>query len=224
MTAHRACSAKLIWPALLVCGLLVAACSPLPPQPIVANTAPAGAIHVVSHGWHAGIVVRRADIPSEVWPEKRDFPDAEYLEVGWGDRDYYRARNPGWGALLKAGLWPTASVLHVAGFRGPATQYFPDSRVLTLPVARDGLARLIAFIDAAHDRPDRTPLASLGPGLYGNSRFYPARGRFHLFNTCNRWTARALRAAGIDISEVLTADGLFAELEQYIAAGKAPRP
>ena len=26
-------------------------------------------IYLVSHGWHAGIVLRRADIPANLWPE-----------------------------------------------------------------------------------------------------------------------------------------------------------
>ncbi|HJW82214.1 MAG TPA: hypothetical protein VJ396_08210, partial [Acidiferrobacterales bacterium] len=30
-------------------------------------------VYLVSHGWHAGIVVRRADLPAAVWPESEDF-------------------------------------------------------------------------------------------------------------------------------------------------------
>jgi uncharacterized protein (TIGR02117 family) len=210
--------------ALLVYGLLVPGCNSLAPVQVAADTTAAvSEIHVVSHGWHAGVVIRRSDIPEGSWPEKRDFRNAEYLEVGWGDRDYYQARDPGLGAMLMAALWPTASVLHVAGFPGPVTGYFPHSAVIVLPVTREGLARLIAYIDAAHDRPDRTPLRPLGPGLYGDSHYYPARGRFHLFNNCNRWTARALRAAGYDIDDSLTVGGLFTQLEGHAASpGRMP--
>ena len=48
-------------------------------------------VHVVRHGWHSGIVVRAADVPEHAWPARREFADAEYLEVGWGDRAYYPA-------------------------------------------------------------------------------------------------------------------------------------
>jgi hypothetical protein len=39
----------------------------------------------------------------------------------------------------------------------------------------------------------------LGPGLYDNGRFYLSGESYHLHNTCNVWTARALRAAGFPI-------------------------
>jgi uncharacterized protein (TIGR02117 family) len=203
-----------LWPLLLTAAWLPG-CAAAPPVHSGANATAAGTIHVVSHGWHAGIVIRRADVPEHLWPEKRDFPDAEYLEVGWGDRDYYQARDPGLGTTLKAAFWSAGSVLHVVGFRGPVAANFPHSDVIALPVTHAGLARLAAFIDATHERPGGAPLASLGPGLYGDSRYYAARGRFHLLNNCNRWTARALRAAGHDIRDAVTVGGLFTQLERH---------
>lgn len=200
-------------PGWLALGLLIIGCHSITPDQAVADAPGVSTIYVVSHGWHAGIVVHRSDIPGDRWPEMQDFPNADYLEVGWGDRDFYQSRDPGLVTTLKAGLWPTDSVLHVVGFRGPVSGYFPHSQVIALPISRDGLARLIAFIDDAHDRPDRTPLRSLNPGLYGDSRYYAARGRFHLFNNCNGWTARALRAAGYTVDDAMTVRGLFDQLE-----------
>ena len=45
---------------------------------------------------------------------------------------------------------------------------------------------------------------TLGPGLYGHSRFYASRERFHLFKTCNVWVATALQAAGVQVTPALT--------------------
>ena len=42
-----------------------------------------------------------------------------------------------------------------------------------------------------------TPIDA-GPGIYGNSQFYIANGSYGALNTCNRWTASALQAAGIN--------------------------
>ena len=64
-------------------------------------------VHVVRHGWHSGIVVRAADVPMQAWPARREFADAEYLEVGWGDRAYYQAPDPSAWLGLRALLWPT---------------------------------------------------------------------------------------------------------------------
>jgi Protein of unknown function (DUF2459) len=47
--------------------------------------------------------------------------------------------------------------------------------------------------------------------LYGDSKFYSARGRYHLLYTCNTWIADALRAAGLPITPVyaMTAGNLM---------------
>lgn len=171
-------------------------------------------IYLVSHGWHAGIVIERAAIPPGLLPEQADFPGARYLEIGWGDRDYYRHSDPHFGHLLKAGLWPTASVLHLVGFSDPVRMYFPYSEIIYLELSRDGFARMCRHLDARFARENGSAPA-LQPGLYGESRFYPSRDTYHLFNTCNVWSARVLRVAGCPITPAfnITVDSLLDNVE-----------
>lgn len=157
-------------------------------------------IYLVSHGWHAGIVVKRADIPAGFWPEHNEFPGAEYLEVGWGDKDYYMTPKSGLWITLKAGLLPTASVLHVVGFDIPVTRYFPHSEVIRIDLSEAGLERLLRHIENNYARDENAVSRSLGPSLYGDGQFYLSRETYHVFNTCNVWTARALREAGCPIT------------------------
>lgn len=175
---------------------------------------PTRSIYLVSHGWHAGIVIRRVDIPPGVWPQSADFADAEYLEVGWGDRDYYMSRRPHLGLALKAGLWPTASVLQVVGFDGPVTRYFRRSEVIRIDLSPAGFERLVRYIEDSYAAGATGRGLSLGPSLYGRGRFYLSRETYHLFNTCNAWTARALREAGCPINPAgnLRVDTLMANL------------
>ena len=183
-------------------------------------------IQVVNHGLHSGLVVRAADLPGCAWPARCDFPDAEYLEVGWGDRAYYQAVDPSLWLGLRALFWPTPSVLHMAAFHGPAALRFPSLEVIDLEVAARGLDRLVAAIAASHERdPEGRPI-DLGPGLYGPSRFYAARESFHLFRTSNAWTATMLREAGVAVQApfVLTSDGLFRQLRPLAAPLPAPLP
>ena len=84
-------------------------------------------IYVVRHDWHTGIVLRRADIPPDVWPEKADFPQATHLEVGWGDREYYPAHDPGSGTASRAAFVGGPGVLHVVGLREDPYRAFPRS-------------------------------------------------------------------------------------------------
>ncbi len=184
---------------------LVIACASVsrdlfPPGP---NT-PVKSIYLVSHGWHAGIVVKRADIPPGVWPQHKDFPEAEYLEVGWGDKDYYMTPRPHLGITLKAGLLPTASVLHIVGFRGSVARHFPQSEVIRIDLSEAGFKRLCDYFENSYARDDAGLSQPLGPSLYGEGRFYRSRESYHAFNTCNVWTARALRHAGCPITPAVT--------------------
>jgi len=154
----------------------------------------------VSHGWHAGIVLGRAEIPDNVWPAPVDFPDAQYLEVGWGDMDYYQTPDPHMGLIIKAALLPTASVLHIAAFSGPVQAYFPYSEIIRIELSSAGFEHLSRTIAASFATDEAGNITSLGQGLYGNSRFYLSRESDHLFNTCNVWTARVLRDAGLPIT------------------------
>lgn len=197
---------------LLFAAILLAACAapqvaPAPPP----DGGPTFAVHLVAHGWHAGIAIRRADIPAGLWPESRDFPRAEYLEVGWGDREFYQNPDPGLWTTLRAALWPTKSVLHVVGFPGPVAGYFRGSEVIELTLPGNGFERLVRYIHDAHERGGAPAAAPLGPALYGEGWFYPGRESFHLFRTCNVWTARALRAAGLPIRDSITSEGLMSQ-------------
>ncbi len=180
-------------------------------------------VHVVRHGWHSGIVVRAADVPEHAWPARREFIGAEYLEVGWGDRVYYPAPDPSLWLGLRALLWPTAGVLHMVAFSGPVEHYFASAEIVALQLTPQGFARLVAAISASHELDAAGQPIPLGPGLYGTSRFYASREAFHLFATCNVWTAAMLREAGVPVSPALspTAGALFAKLRRH---GQAIRP
>jgi len=202
----------------LLAPMLIAlcACAAPPPNPAEAKSSEPGvAVYLVAHDKHSGIAVRRADIPAGLWPESRDFPQAEYLEVGWGDRDYYMGRDQGfWGTLRAALGSDNPSVLHVAGVRGPLAETFPASEIIEVRLSRDGLERLLRYIHDAYDRAGAPAAAPLGPGLYGDSRFYPARETFNLLRTCNVWTARGLRGAGLPIHDSITKDGLMSQARE----------
>jgi len=191
---------------------LGACAAPLPDPAEPQGSGPGVAVYLVAHDKHSGIAVRRADIPAGLWPESRDFPQAEYLEVGWGDRDYYMGRDQGfWGTLRAALGSDNPSVLHVASVRGPLPENFPASEIIEVELSRDGFERLVRYIHDAYDRAGAPVVAPLGPGLYGDSRFYPAWESFNLFRTCNVWTARGLRGAGLPVHDSITMEGLLSQ-------------
>ena len=199
---------------MLLAGL--AACAAAPMAPAASTDAPPAArtLHVVGHGWHTGIVLRAADVPADAWPARADFPDAQFLEIGWGNRAYYQATDPGAWLALKAAFWPAPGVLHVVAFDDAVERYFGAAEVIELSVSETGLHKLIDHLRASHELDAAGRPIQLGPGLYGRSRFYASRERFHLAKTCNVWVATALREAGVPVTPALTitAGRLMAQL------------
>ncbi|MGH8514991.1 MAG: DUF2459 domain-containing protein, partial [Gammaproteobacteria bacterium] len=160
------------------------------PTAVVGNQ-PTLTTYLLVDRWHAGVVLKRSEIPEGVLPERRDFPDAEYLEFGWGEWDFYQAVDFNLWQALKALFVPSRSVLHVVGFSGAVVGHAPHREVLEFRLDQKSFGRLVAYIDGSFARRGPGAVAPLGPGLYGDSRFYPAQGQFHLFNTCNTWAAGA---------------------------------
>ncbi len=161
-------------------------------------------IHVVTHSWHTGLAVRVADTPPGRWPGHETFAGAEYVEIGWGDRDYFMAASDTLGLGLNAAFRSRASAVRIIWFDGPVEEYFVESDVVEIPLSRRDVEQLVTFIRDSYALTASGQLIDLGPGPIPGSRYYLARGRYHLLNTSNRWTAQALRAAGVPIASGYT--------------------
>ncbi|MGX2030971.1 MULTISPECIES: DUF2459 domain-containing protein [Methylocaldum] len=210
---------------LLVLLALLAGCAPnrLDEALAMEEASAENTIYLVDLGWHTGLAVKRADIPPGLWPESQDFPKAEYLEVGWGDRDFYQAAGFNLWYGFKAVVAPTASVLHVVGVPVHPTAYFPAAEIVEVPLSEQQLRQIIVSIHNTYARENTARAQAIGPGLYPDSRFYAAEGKFHLFNTCNVWVARILRDAGLPVVPffAVTSRGLLSQVREF---GKIVRP
>lgn len=184
---------------LLACAVLSACASVSagrypPPAARIATT-----VYVAASGWHADLIVPRAAIPRGLVPEAEDFPHVRYLRIGWGDRDFYTSTEFSIWYGLKALFWPTPSVLHVVGFSRPPAEQYPQDEIVALPLTGEGARRLFRYLSAAFERAGAARAPRLVESPYGDGWFYPAERPFHLFRTCNVWTAEALRAAGLPV-------------------------
>jgi uncharacterized protein (TIGR02117 family) len=123
---------------------------------------------------------------------------ADYVFIGYGHRDFY-LNTPSWAELSLStaanaafGLGPT--LVHVDHVTGPGES--SEQKALTL--SPDEYRRLVDFI-----RPrfrlgtDGRTLPVLGRGYGDHDMFYEAEGGYSAWLTCNEWTGRALRAAGV---------------------------
>ena len=176
-------------------------------------------VFVVHNNWHAALVVRKADLSQGLVPEQEHFPEAEYLEISWGDRDYFPATEENFGLALRAAFWSRGSVLHVVGFRGAIKDYFTEGEIIEVALSRESFRRLSEFVSGSFLRADPVMPAQSQPGLVASARFYPASGRFSILRTCNTWIAEALKRAGLGITPwyVITAGSLAREVRPYEA-------
>ncbi len=172
-------------------------------------------IYLVSHGWHAGIVLRRVDIQQSGWPRLHAFTQMDYLEIGWGDRNYYTTPDPGPGIAAKALLLPTSSVLHLVGFRGAPEKYFPYSEIIRVELSVPGFEQMVLHISKSFSRDEYGSAVYLGPGNYGYSQFYASEETYHLCKTCNTWTASSLQTAGCPVTRSSTLDGLMSQVRGF---------
>lgn len=158
-------------------------------------------IHVESNGVHTGLVMpaRAAGIDWHADFPAADIADPRYaasgwVAVGWGDRGFY-TETPHWSdirplTVLRAAWGGRPAVLHVEHVGEPAVS--GDDRAVTLTPGQ--YRRLAAFIRAS-----RGPGGRVAPGYGAYDIFYDARGSYSAIVTCNEWTGRALRAAGVRV-------------------------
>lgn len=216
---------KFTWSTVL---LLISACSAKPD--VVDNTAiklpSGGKIWIVSHDWHTGFVVPASLMQAQLPQLKTRFGNTPYIEFGWGDKGFYQAQEITTGITLRAIFWPTESVMHAVAVPRLPQDYFSASEVLSLCLKKDELALLIDFLVRSFATNDQGKLFVLKKGIYGNSQFYKGQGDYYLMNTCNKWTAKGLRSAKLDISPTfkLTADSVMDYLKKQKSEQTAACP
>ncbi len=173
-------------------------------------------VYIVNHGLHTGIVLPNKDaIP--YMSAFNDFSHARYFEIGWGDEIYYQTDPNTLWMGIRALFWPTNSVIHVAAFQTDPIAYFPNKEIVPLKLSQAGFIRMVNVIHNSFTLNQQGEPIKLGKGLYGTSRFYRAEGKFHLFNNCNTWSARAIRSSGFPINTffLFTSDNIMHQLKEH---------
>ncbi|MGQ0560105.1 MAG: TIGR02117 family protein [Sphingosinicella sp.] len=162
-------------------------------------------IFLRSNGVHTWIVVPKVHQAIDWRPyapgtHLRDprWGGASHVGFGYGNREFY-LNTPTWGDLSLATAFHAAfgggpPLLHVEHDHRPQ----PEEWTRRLRISEDQYQRLSGFIRARFrtDAQGRT-LPLLGRGYGANDMFYEANGGYSFWLTCNEWTGKALRHAGI---------------------------
>ena len=159
--------------------------------------APADAqIAVVERGWHTDIALPTDGLTGPLASLERDYPGAQYLVFGFGERAYLMAHG-GFGEMVAA-LFPSPSAVLLTALRAPPADAFGADNSVTLRLNQAGVDRIASLIwqDLAHQDGTAQQLAD---GPYAGSVFYASNEIYDAFHTCNSWTAMLLRAGGLPV-------------------------
>lgn len=157
-------------------------------------------VYVVRHGWHTGFVIPATTIQSLLPELVSRYGDTPYIEFGWGDKKYYQSEEKSLGLTLRAVLWPTDSIVYTRAIPEQPDIYFADSEMEILCLEKRQYAQLVSFIENSFYRDKDRNIMFSQTGPLENSIFFKGIGEYYLFNTCNTWTARGLKSAGLDVS------------------------
>jgi uncharacterized protein (TIGR02117 family) len=174
-------------------------------------------IYVVGHGWHTGLVLKMDDVEEPLRPGFAKKTRGRYMEIGWGDEGFYRAKSIDPGVAIRAIFTPTPSVLHLVGFYPRPEKVFIGSDVIELKVTDVEFHALCEHIRESFETDENGKAKYLSPGIYGASAFYRARGSYYYPKTCNVWTACALQKAGVPMVTALstTAGGVVSQAKLH---------
>jgi hypothetical protein len=196
---------------------LLAGCAALPPVPA---PAPGDAVvAVIERGWHTDIGLPADRIGGRLAPLAEAWKGAGYLVFGFGDREYYMAREVTFGQTIEA-LFPGPGVILVTGLGTSPEAAFGTGNVVMLHVPQAGFDRIADFVAQALDERGDGTIRLLGDGPYPGSLFYASGDIYDAFDNCNGWTARALRRGGlpVDPDPVLFSDQVMDQARTIAAA------
>jgi uncharacterized protein (TIGR02117 family) len=174
-------------------------------------------VYIVRHGWHTGFVMPANAIQARLPQLYYRFGNTPYIEFGWGDQAYYEADDVTLGLTIRAVFWPTESVIHAVAVTERPDIHFTNNPVDILCLDSKQYSLLLGFIESSFYRDSDGNIIKSKDGSDENSQYYKAEGDYYLGNTCNNWTAKGLKSAGLSISPAskTTAGSIMSYLSKH---------
>ena len=204
-------------PLALLSALVILSCSSggkrLPPDPGAGGYE--YEVYIVNKNIHTGIIIPVNEISRRMIEALTLFPESEYADFGWGEEVFYQSPGKKYCLGIRAVLIPSSSVMRVEGFSNLLEEVVRWSGyAIRFTLTEREFERLCGYIDSSFSRGENGELLETSRKLGGEIVFFKSVYRYHLFNTCNTWVARALENAGLDVSPllVITAGNLYDEV------------
>ena len=175
-------------------------------------------VYVVKNNLHTGIVFPAESAVTTYIPAAENFINHKYIDIGWGDEDFYQDPDPDYLLGAKAILVPTNSVVRIEGLNSTINKIVKWSDFsIRFDLNDEQFKNLCEFVNGSFLKNSDKNLIITSQKNNNRIIFYKSRLKYHLFNTCNTWIAEAFESCGFDISSsnVITAENLFEEISKY---------
>ncbi len=127
--------------------------------------------------------------------------DYQYLAFGWGDKEFY-LNTPTWGDLklttaFKAAFLPTKTIMQVHGYYQKPKE---SKRVVKIVLNEEQFQKLNIYVAQSFNQNNKNQAIEIKPNskYQFKEKFYPAKGTYSIFKTCNNWVNKGLKQAGIE--------------------------
>ena len=181
---------------LLLAALGGCAMWPREASPQVAESGFRHRVYVVHRGYHTDIGLEVGDLSGPLTAVAARFPRARSVLVGFGDKTFVMTRRRWIGDWLLA-LLPGRGAMLVTGLRTMPDVALGSRNVVVLSLNERQFEGVEDFVDRSFVVAQGEPVW-IGDGPYAGSLFYASSRTYDLLDTCNTWTAAALRGGGLD--------------------------
>ncbi|MFK7824615.1 MAG: TIGR02117 family protein [Oligoflexales bacterium] len=125
------------------------------------------------------------------------FNETNFLSFGWGDRDFYLKTREfsdlTLSSAFSAMFLDSPSVMHVLVYK---KEPIIKEWVKRIFVDKEQYLKLTSFILNSFANPDDITPVPCCPYYPGHDQFYPAKGSYDLFFTCNTWIVEGMQKIG----------------------------
>jgi uncharacterized protein (TIGR02117 family) len=153
-------------------------------------------IHFFRDGVHTHLVLPASILLQKIPALKEHLQDAHWVRIGWGDFKYYGASHQSFLSAIRALFLPSTAVIAVLGINSIRDQITTTNRIYSIDSSQAIEEALAGFIASYFNQGPQGHLTQVREKPSGEV-FFKARGIYMFINTCNNWTSRGLRIAGL---------------------------
>lgn len=175
-------------------------------------------VYLVKENWHTGLMIPVNDFTKKILPVFSYFEGFEYVDIGWGDADFYQSEGFNICLAANAILFPTPSVLRIDGYRFSierviAWREFAIQFILT----EEMFLRMADFINQSFKYNDYKEVVISSRVKEKPIIFFKSVHYYFFTRTCNTWAAEAIQSAGFEIDTfgLVTAGQLYSKLKRF---------